>query len=126
MSKRVLIAEDNLVNQQVAKAFVSKLGYQVLLANDGVEAVDVYTSVGADMVLMDCNMPNMDGMEATRNIRAYEAEMSLPRTPIVALTAHAFNEVVGQCKESGMDDHLAKPIILEKLREVMVQWIGAA
>lgn len=124
MSKHILIAEDNLVNQSVAKAFVSKVGYQVTIAVNGVEAVEKFIELRPDMVLMDCNMPEMDGMDATRKIREYEQQHELERTPIVALTAHAFSEVVDDCFAAGMDGHLAKPIIFDKLRETLAQHLG--
>ena len=124
MSKHVLIAEDNLINQSVAKAFVTKLGYQVSIAANGLEAVEKFIELKPDLILMDCNMLEMDGMEATRKIRQLEEENGYSRLPIVALTAHAFSEIVEECRAAGMDDHLAKPIIFNKLREVLAEQLG--
>lgn len=120
--KRVLLAEDNPVNQRVMVAFVKKLGYSVSLANDGREVLEKFEADGADLILMDCNMPDLDGLEATRRIRQLEQERGLPRTPIVAVTAHASGSSARECLAAGMDDHIAKPIIFDDLREAMAKW----
>jgi CheY-like chemotaxis protein len=113
---RVLVAEDNLVNQRVTSGFLKLIGCESRLTANGLEVIEAFCNEGADLILMDCNMPELDGIEATRRIRKYEADHSLERTPIIALTAHAFSEIVQQCRDAGMDDHLAKPIMLEDLR----------
>jgi two-component system sensor histidine kinase/response regulator len=120
--KRVLLAEDNPVNQRVMLAFIKKLGYTVSLANDGNEALQKFESEGADIILMDCNMPDLDGLEATRRIRRMEEERGLTPTPIVAVTAHASGSSAAQCRAAGMNDHIAKPIMFEGLRTVMAKW----
>ena len=120
--KRVLLAEDNLVNQRVALAFVRKLGYQVSVANDGNEALQKFETEGADLILMDINMPDLDGFEATRRIRRLEEERGLKRTPIIAVTAHALSESVARCLDAGMDDHIAKPIFFDDLKTMMARW----
>jgi CheY-like chemotaxis protein len=116
------LAEDNAVNQRVMLAFVKKLGYQVSLASDGNEALRKFEAEGADLILMDCNMPDMDGLEATRQIRRMEAARGLPPTPIIAVTAHASGSSAQECREAGMNDHIAKPIMFEALRAVMAKW----
>jgi len=118
---RVLVAEDNLANQRVTNGFLKLIGCESRLTANGLEVFEAFCNDGADLVLMDCNMPVLDGIEATRRIRKYEAEHGLLRTPIIALTAHAFSEIVQQCRDAGMDDHLAKPIMLEDLRAA-IDW----
>lgn len=119
---RVLVAEDNLVNQRVVGAFLKRVGCEVTMVANGLEAIDAFLADGTDLLLMDCNMPEMDGIEATRRIRELELQRALPRTPIVALTAHAFSEIVQQCRDAGMDEHLAKPIIFDDLRVLIERW----
>lgn len=120
---RVLVAEDNMVNQRVIQGLLEKLGHQVVLASHGGEAVDVRKSddFDCDVLLMDCEMPHMDGYEATEAVRAYEKSHNLPRLPIVALTAHALEDVRRRCIESGMDDFLTKPINTRHLERILVQ-----
>ena len=120
--KRVLLAEDNPVNQRVLLAFVRKLGFQVTLADDGQEAVRIFEAEGADLILMDCNMPDMDGLEATRRIREMEAARGLTPTPIIAVTAHASGSSAEQCRAAGMNDHIPKPIMFDALRDMMQRW----
>lgn len=120
--KRVLLAEDNPVNQRVMIAFVRKLGYDVSLAHDGNEALQKFEAEGADLILMDCNMPDLDGLEATRRIRQMEQARGLAETPIVAVTAHASGSSAQQCREAGMNDHIAKPVMFDALRIVMAKW----
>ncbi len=108
-SLRVLVAEDNVVNQRVTSTLLRKLGHIPDSAVNGEEALEKFTSGPYDMILMDVQMPGMDGMEATRRIRKMETGKS-GRVPIVALTAHAMKGYAEQCVEAGMDDYLTKPL----------------
>ncbi len=119
---RVLVAEDNPVNQKVAALLLSKMNYEVQLASNGREAVEALRAGRFDLVLMDCQMPEMDGFEATLAIRAMYAPGEGP--PIVALTANAFDGEREKCLAAGMDDYLAKPIKPDLLRNKMTEWIA--
>ncbi len=105
----VLLAEDNVVNQMVASKLMVKLGHKVEIASSGAEAVAAFGNATWDLVLMDCQMPLMDGYEATRQIRKLEKALG-SRTPIVALTAHAMPEDREKCLAAGMDGYLTKPL----------------
>jgi PAS domain S-box-containing protein len=106
--RRVLLAEDNPVNQKVARMVLEKLGLEVEVVSNGCEAVDAWKSGSFDMILMDCQMPLLDGYAATRQIRRLEGAGR--RIPIVALTAHAMKGDDVKCLEAGMDDYLTKPL----------------
>ncbi len=114
---RILLAEDNLVNQKVAIRLLAKLGYRVDLAANGLEVLDALQRQPYDLILMDVQMPEMDGLEATRRIR--EEWLSDERPRIVALTAHAHDEARKLCEESGMDDYVTKPVRLADLVDVL-------
>jgi signal transduction histidine kinase/ActR/RegA family two-component response regulator len=118
----VLLAEDNPVNQKLAGTLLTKLGFTYVLATDGEEAIDAVGKGDFDLVLMDCMMPGMDGYEAARRIRQREADWSLPRLPIVALTANATREDVEKCMAAGMDDFLSKPYTTRSLIEQIAKW----
>ncbi len=120
---RVLLAEDNAVNQQVAVALLSKRGYQVVPVTDGLQAVEAVRREAFDIVLMDIQMPEMDGLEATRAIRTVPDFADLP---IVALTAHAFAAERQRCRDAGMNDFLAKPFKPEDLFRLVDRWTGEA
>ena len=122
---KVLLAEDNPVNVEVAKEFLAGFGCQVSVAGNGLEAVASLSSTKFDLVLMDCQMPVMDGLSATRRIRALELANQQPRTPIVAMTANAFAEDRAKCLESGMDDYLSKPYCEQDLRKILAKWMAA-
>ncbi len=121
---RILIAEDNPVNREVAGEALRQLGCQVDLANDGQQAIAGWETTRYDMILMDCHMPNMDGIEAARIIRMREATDGRARTPILALTANARGEDYERCIASGMDDYLTKPLTLDELRAALDRWVG--
>jgi two-component system, sensor histidine kinase and response regulator len=122
----VLMAEDNSVNQIVARNMFKLIGCTYDIVNNGQDALDAVRRGGYDMVLMDCQMPVMDGYEATRAIRAWEAERpNSPHIPIVALTANALVGDADLCLASGMDDHLAKPYSRNQLTATMTRWLSA-
>lgn len=116
---RVLVVEDNQVNQLVAKRFLTKLGCQVDICENGLEAIDMITEINYDMVLMDCQMPVLDGYEATRRIRKGEAGAHNKELFIVAVTAHAMKGDLEHCLRSGMDKYLSKPITLSDLQAAL-------
>ncbi|RRV41965.1 response regulator [Pseudomonas sp. o96-267] len=121
-SARVLLVEDNPVNQMVAKGMLGKLGYQVLVAGHGGEALEVLEQEPVDLILMDCNMPVMDGYEASRRIRS---NGRWPQLPIVALTANALSDERERCRAAGMNDYLAKPFRREELAAILDTWLPA-
>lgn len=124
---RVLVVEDNMINQRVVEALLRKLGLSAALVQDGQQAVDAITrGDAADIVLMDVNMPVMDGCTATERIRRWEVDNSLPRRPIIALTANAFAEDRERCLRAGMDDYLAKPVTFATLQAVLGKWLRTA
>ncbi|QVN03309.1 response regulator [Pseudomonas rhodesiae] len=117
---RILLVEDNPVNQLVAKGMLSKLGCEVVVAGHGGEALKCLEEQHFDMVLMDCNMPVMDGYEASRQIRS---SGRWPDLPIVALTANAMSEERERCRAAGMNDYLAKPFRREELNALLDLWV---
>lgn len=119
---RVLVAEDNPVNAKVIETLLTRQGIAVRLVHNGQQALDAMQLGSYDLILMDCEMPVMDGMEATRRIRAWEQEVQRPRTPILALTAHALDEHRENSLRVGMDDHLSKPISRSALLDALTQW----
>ncbi|MEM8913331.1 MAG: PAS domain-containing protein [Planctomycetota bacterium] len=121
-SLRVLVAEDGLTNQQVIAGLLRSLGHQCTLASDGRETVSRWKTGGFDLILMDMHMPVMDGLEATRAIRA-EEDPTRPRIPIVALTAAATQEDATECRAAGMDDYLTKPVLRRHLQRALSKHI---
>lgn len=119
MNLKLLVAEDNEVNRVVVKGLITKLGIEAEFATNGKEALEYYQTHHAelDVVLMDCEMPEMDGYEATRHIREFEMFNQLPRKPIIAVTAHAVGESRELCLQAGMDEYITKPIRIDALRE---------
>ena len=125
--RNILLCEDNTLNQEIAVALLKSKGMKVSVAADGSAAVKHFQASKAgeyDAVLMDLRMPVMGGLEATRMIRALE-RADAKTIPIIAMTADAFEEDIHKCFESGMNDHLAKPIIPEKLFELLEKAISS-
>jgi PAS domain S-box-containing protein len=122
---RLLLVEDNMVNQMVALGFLQKLGYQAEVAQNGHEAIEALAGQSYDLVFMDCQMPDMDGYEATRIIRRREQEQGSPRVPIVAMTAHVMSGDRDKCSAAGMDDYVSKPVSLAALHAVLSRWLPA-
>ena len=120
----ILLAEDNVVNEKVACRTLEKLGHRVEVARNGREAVDAWATGRFDLILMDCQMPVMDGYEAVREIRLREADGR--RIPIVALTAHAMKDDDLKCRAAGMDDYITKPLDREHLRRCLQRFLQDA
>ncbi|HEY1282951.1 MAG TPA: response regulator [Steroidobacteraceae bacterium] len=120
--RRILVAEDNPVNQKVARMMLQKLGLEVTVVANGREAVAAWQTHGFDLILMDCQMPELDGYEATREIRRLEGGQRT--VPIVALTAHAMKGDDEKCRAAGMSDYLTKPLDRSKLIECLARHLG--
>ena len=123
LAGRVMVVEDNEVNRMIAREILGSMGLDVVEAQDGAEAVEALSRQSIDLVLMDCQMPVMNGYEATKAIRSREAATRSRRLPIVALTADAFDDDAAKAKKAGMDAHLPKPYTRDGLREVLMQWL---
>lgn len=121
----ILLAEDNPVNLELAQEYLSRLGCRVTVALDGKEAIDRFTDGTFDLILMDVQMPEMDGIEATRRIRDIEARKGSQRVPIIAATAHAFQEDREKCILAGMDDFLSKPFTAKDITPILNRWLDA-
>jgi len=119
----VLIVEDNDVNRMIAREVLLSFGITVFEASDGKEALDFLSRRPVDLILMDCLMPVMDGYATAQEIRKREAQYGTPRTPIVALTANAFDEDAARSRASGMDGHLAKPYTRAQLKALLATWL---
>jgi len=120
---RVLVAEDNGVNQLVARAMLRALGLECEIAGDGAAALEAWRRGGFDLVLMDCQMPVMDGFEATRRIRDEESRRGAARIPVIALTANVVAGVHEACTAAGMDGYLSKPYSEHALAQVLARWL---
>jgi signal transduction histidine kinase/CheY-like chemotaxis protein len=123
--KTVLLVEDNAVNAFISAASLESMGVASVHATNGNEAVNLYRERRFDAILMDCEMPVMDGFAATRQIRELEAGSGQPRTPIIALTANALSGDREHCLRQGMDDYLSKPIELHQLGVLVAKWLGS-
>lgn len=123
---RVLVVEDNKVNQKVVLAMLAKFGLTPVLADNGQVALDRLAEAPFDLVLMDCQMPVVDGYEATRMLRARELAEGARRTPVVALTAHAAAGEREKCLAAGMDAYLSKPVSQKELAATLARWLGKA
>ncbi len=119
----VLLVEDNHINQVVALEFLALMGVQARLARNGLEALAACLEAAPDLVLMDIQMPGMDGLECARRLRAQQREGALPSFPILALTAHALDADVAASIEAGMDEHLTKPLDFVALRTRLQRWL---
>ncbi len=119
---RVLLAEDTPTNQEVARAMLTRLGCRVTLADNGRQAVEAFRQGSFDIILMDCQMPDLDGFEATRQIRSIEQERGWPPTPIVAVTAGILRDERAACLASGMNDFLPKPFKRANLIDILQRW----
>jgi len=123
----ILLVEDNGVNREVARGMLENLGLQVSCSGNGLEALECLESSDFDLVLMDCQMPDMDGFAATREIREREAHHEIPqRTPVIALTANAMSGDRERCIDAGMDDYLSKPLSQSQLANVLSKWLTQA
>ncbi len=122
VGRRVLVVEDNLINQEIAGELLRELGLQVALVEDGVAAIDRVLAGGIDLVLMDMQMPVMDGLEATRRLRQTHAV----ELPIIAMTANVFADDRQACERAGMNDHIGKPIELARLYAALARWLPTA
>ena len=123
-SLSILVAEDNTVNQRVAASMLKRLGHRATLAANGIEAVKIWSQTPFDLILMDVQMPGVDGFEAARRIRSQELATET-RTPIVAMTARAMNGDRERCIEAGMDDYVSKPVTMEMLKRALARYAVA-
>jgi CheY-like chemotaxis protein len=119
---RVLLAEDNAVNQKVAVAMLGKIGCETTVVGTGTAALEALKEENFDLILMDCEMPEMDGFEATRRVRESEALSGSSTIPIIALTAYALQRTRDACFAAGMNDFLSKPYSCDELRETVARW----
>ena len=119
---RILLAEDNIINQKVAQSILGKIGYKADVVANGLEAVSALEMINYDVVLMDCEMPEMDGFQATAMIRDPKSKVLNHKVPIIAMTANAMKGDREKCIEAGMDDYLSKPVKKEVLAAVLEKW----
>ena len=120
---RILLAEDNIINQKVAQALLNKLGYKADVVANGEEAVRELELINYDLVLMDCQMPEMNGFEATAMIRDAGSKVLNHAVPIIAMTANAMTKDREECIEAGMDDYLAKPVKKDEMAKILQKWL---
>ncbi|MDP4146543.1 MAG: histidine kinase N-terminal 7TM domain-containing protein [Bacillota bacterium] len=120
LNLKILLVDDNKINRQIATAYIKKLGCTADFAENGIVAVEKFEENTYDVILMDVQMPEMDGLTATRIIRSKEKDMG-KHIPIIALTAGALKEDIDMCKQAGMDSHISKPVKIDKLYEILSQ-----
>ena len=121
---QVLVADDNIMNRKVMELFLARLGLSAIFVEDGALAVDaIKRGLPVDLIIMDLQMPNMDGYAATQEIREWEARNDVPPRPIIAVSADAFDIDRQRCLESGMSDFLAKPVAIEQLEKALLRWL---
>ncbi|NSW86488.1 MAG: PAS domain S-box protein [Syntrophobacteraceae bacterium] len=121
---RILLVEDNIINQKVAQRILERIGYQADTVANGLEAIKALETIAYDLVLMDVQMPEMDGYEATRRIRTVPSTVKNPGVPILAMTAHALKGDREKCLDAGMDDYITKPVNPEELADALARWLG--
>jgi hypothetical protein len=121
-SLRILVVEDHWANQKLLEAMLKQRGHEVRCSENGLEAVNLTLSEEFDLVLMDCNMPVLDGFEATERIRARKGPND--KVPIIAVTANAMKGDRDKCMAAGMDDYITKPVQRQKLHEMIAKWTG--
>ena len=121
---RILVAEDNSISTKVIRGMLGKLNLNPDTASNGEEALEAMKAQRYDLVLMDCEMPILDGFSATQQLRAWEVSHQRIRTPVVALTAHILSEHKERARQAGMDGHMAKPVELSQLRELVEFWVA--
>jgi PAS domain S-box-containing protein len=121
---RILLAEDNIINQQVAMAMLRKMGMRVEAVANGEEALNALRKIPFDLVFMDVQMPDMDGLEATREIRNPRSKVLNHEIPIIAMTAHAMEGDRQRCLKAGMNDYLSKPVSLQSMAQVLNKWVS--
>lgn len=114
-----MLVEDNPLNQKIVSFNLRKEEYEVVIAENGLVALDIFKQQEFDFILMDIMMPEMDGLEASVNIRRIEKEMNLKRTPIIALTANTLDNDRDKCLSFGMDEYMAKPFRISKLHDLL-------
>ncbi|MES2604308.1 MAG: ATP-binding protein [Pseudomonadota bacterium] len=119
---QVLVVEDDVVNQKVITAYLNKLQLPYAVADDGQQALESYMQIRPTHIMMDCSLPDITGMEVTRRIRALEHEKGFAEAVIVAVTAHSASHVLQECFDSGMNDHLPKPVTLRSVQSMMDKW----
>ena len=120
---KILVAEDNVVNQLVVTNLIPAKDYEVIIADNGRKAVELFLQHHPAAILMDLSMPEMDGLEATRQIRKIETERGYQRTPIIAATAHVLEEDRDRCRLAGMNDFIPKPIRKPQLDQTLEKWV---
>jgi PAS domain S-box-containing protein len=124
--RRVLVVEDNAINQLLVRRQLARLGYETVVVASGHAALETFPDVAADLVLMDWQLPGIDGLETTRQIREWERANRRPRTPVVAMTASALAGDRERCLAAGMDDFIAKPVSIGILDATVRRWVGAS
>lgn len=125
MTHRILLADDERVNRLVTERMLERLGYEVVSVNDGAEAVEAVATGEFAAIVMDCQMPRMDGFSATAEIRRYEAASGCDRIPIIGLSVRAMEGDSDTAVDKGMDAYLTKPVKVADLRATLERWIGS-
>ncbi len=120
---KILLAEDHADNQNLVKVILKRAGYNVVIVEDGMQALDAVQEMDYDLILMDVQMPILDGFQSTQSIRIFENENKKNRTPIIALTAHAMKDYYHKCIANDMDDYLTKPLKKKDLLDIVDKWL---